>query len=119
MFAGSDNGSIMQFSEKGPYKKPVQLVEKCHPDQTNITSICCNKKHQLVSRCLDGTMKVWDLRKFTKPLAVFSDLETIYDHCDVVCSPDERFFATGTFRSCPDGATFTLMPCRTCFAFVV
>lgn len=43
----------------------------------------------------DGTAKVWDLRKFGSPISTLSGLETIYEHCDVLYSPDQRYIVTG------------------------
>ncbi|GJP56196.1 hypothetical protein CLOM_g15252 [Closterium sp. NIES-68] len=50
----------------------------------------------LVSRSMDSTMKVWDLRKFKQPVKVYSHLPNHYQQTNVAWSPDERLFFTGT-----------------------
>lgn len=49
----------------------------------------------LLSRCADGTLKVWDLRKFSQPVHSFGDLPTNYPTTKAIFSPDEQIIATG------------------------
>jgi len=96
LYAGTTGGAILTWSHKGPFVKPAAIAEGCHAPLTNITSLTAGPQHRLYSRGDDGTVKVWDCRKFGTPLAAHSDLETVYEHCDVLLSPDNRYFVTGT-----------------------
>eukprot|EP00667_Euglena_gracilis_P005744 EG_transcript_5786 len=96
ILAGTDGGAVMVWPGKGPFKKPAQQATGCHANQTNITSLASGPGHHVVSRGDDGTAKVWDLRKFGSPISTLSGLETIYEHCDVLYSPDQRYIVTGT-----------------------
>ena len=52
--------------------------------------------HTLASRSFDGTMKVWDLRKFTQPLGTFGGLDNFVSETDCIFSPSGRYIMTGT-----------------------
>lgn len=49
----------------------------------------------MASRSDDGTLKLWDLRAFKSPLAVWSGLDTAYANTTCCFSPDERLLITG------------------------
>lgn len=49
----------------------------------------------MASRCDDGTLKLWDLRAFKTPLAIWQDLDTNYANTSCCFSPDERLLLTG------------------------
>lgn len=49
----------------------------------------------MASRGADGTLKLWDLRAFKKPLAVWEGLDTNYANTNCCFSPDERLLLTG------------------------
>lgn len=49
----------------------------------------------MASRGGDGTLKLWDLRAFKKPLAVWDGLDTNYANTTCCFSPDERLLCTG------------------------
>lgn len=53
----------------------------------------------LLSRCSDGTLKIWDLRRFTVPVHTFDGLPTNYPTTRPIFSPDERIIATGKLLS--------------------
>lgn len=46
-------------------------------------------------------MKLWDLRKFKKPLGLWDNLPANYTTTSVVFSPDERLLLTGTAAGRP------------------
>lgn len=52
----------------------------------------------MASRGGDGTLKLWDLRAFKKPLAVWDGLDTNYANTTCCFSPDERLLCTGVCR---------------------
>eukprot|EP00122_Pirum_gemmata_P010710 Pgem_evm1s9912 len=45
---------------------------------------------------MDDTMKIWDVRQFSKPLHIFNDLENAFPDTDCLFSPDEKAIVTGT-----------------------
>lgn len=49
----------------------------------------------MASRSGDGTMKLWDLRNFKRPLAAWDGLDTNYANTSCCFSPDERLLLTG------------------------
>lgn len=53
---------------------------------------------------MDGTLKLWDLRKFKTPMSVFDDLPTNYATTNCCFSPDERLLLTGTAASSSSAA---------------
>jgi WD40 repeat protein len=67
----------------------------------------------LASRCMDGTLKLWDLRKFKQPLAAWDDLPTNYPTTNTIFSPDECLLLTGAFglNSCVALARWIIQGC--------
>jgi len=50
----------------------------------------------MASRGADNTLKLWDLRAFKRPLAVWDNLDTNYANTSCCFSPDDRLLLTGT-----------------------
>ena len=48
------------------------------------------------SRATDNTMKLWDLRKYNKPIKIFNDLPNNCYKTEVCLSPEEDYVLTGT-----------------------
>jgi hypothetical protein len=68
---------------------------------------------QMASRGGDGTLKLWDLRAFKKPLAVWDGLDTNYANTTCCFSPDERLLCTGA-RSVSEGMGWRASPVLWC-----
>lgn len=51
---------------------------------------------RLVSRSLDCTMKMWDVRQTRHALFEWKDLENMSDKTGICISPSEKFVLTGT-----------------------
>jgi len=52
--------------------KPQQSIKGAHPAGESITSVAFARDgNMLLSRCADGTLNVWDVRKATRPLKTF------------------------------------------------
>lgn len=61
-----------------------------------ISSAVFGKSHQhIVTRGMDDTLKLFDVRSFKKPLKVVTNLPNAFDSTNTVFSPDERFLLTG------------------------
>lgn len=51
---------------------------------------------RLVSRSMDDTMKLWDIRNAKEPVNVWRDLTNLNAKTGVCISPDETLILTGT-----------------------
>ncbi|GIL65412.1 hypothetical protein Vafri_19165 [Volvox africanus] len=77
--------------------KPNQLIRDAHESGTEITSLCFSSdNHTLLSRGTDGTLKIWDLRRFQTPVHVHNNLPAAYAQTRAIFSPDESLILTGT-----------------------
>jgi hypothetical protein len=72
--------------------------DNAHEFGSETSSVLFSKdEYTVVTRGGDDTMKVWDLRKLTTgPLKKFENIPNRYQETDVVFSPDESAFCTGT-----------------------
>lgn len=50
----------------------------------------------MVSRALDDTMKLWDIRNTSQPLYMWDDLANMSPKTGVAVSPNEKVVITGT-----------------------
>ncbi|KAG9447735.1 hypothetical protein H6P81_013863 [Aristolochia fimbriata] len=93
---GVGDGSIQIWNLKpGWGSRPDVHVDKAHEDV--ITGLKFSSDGQmLLSRSVDATLKVWDLRQMKKPIQVFEELPTHYEQTNVALSPDEQLILTGT-----------------------
>ncbi|XP_022995759.1 WD repeat-containing protein 70 [Cucurbita maxima] len=93
---GMGDGSIQIWNLKpGWGSRPDIHVENSHSD--DITALKFSSDGTiLLSRSLDGSLKVWDLRQIKKPLKEFDDLPNNYAQTNIAFSPDEQLFLTGT-----------------------
>ncbi|OEL27975.1 WD repeat-containing protein 70 [Dichanthelium oligosanthes] len=94
--AGIGDGSIQLWTIKtGWGSRPDIHVEKTHTE--DITGVKFSTDGQiLLSRSMDSTLKIWDLRKMKTPLKVFEDLPNHYAETNAAFSPDEQLIFTGT-----------------------
>lgn len=95
--AGTEDGTLQVWSMNGAKSRPHKTCRKAHVAGHEITGVSIGPDgHTLASRCFDGTMKVWDLRKFVSPLATFSGLDNFISETDCIFSPAGRYIMTGT-----------------------
>ncbi|KAF8672701.1 hypothetical protein HU200_049397 [Digitaria exilis] len=94
--AGIGDGSIQIWTIKAGWgSRPDIHVEKTHTE--DITGVKFSTDGQiLLSRSMDSTLKIWDLRKMKTPLKVFEDLPNNYAETNAAFSPDEQLIFTGT-----------------------
>jgi len=60
--------------------RPKSVVKGAHPPGESVTSLAFARDgNTLISRCVDGTLRVWDLRRVAAPLKTFHDLETTHE----------------------------------------
>ncbi|MEW5307508.1 MAG: hypothetical protein WDW36_009898 [Sanguina aurantia] len=75
---------------------PKQLVRNAHEPTTEVCSLAFSQDDRtLLSRGMDGTMKVWDLRSFKEPVRVWDNLPCGHPTTRAIFSPDESVIATG------------------------
>eukprot|EP00468_Gymnochlora_sp_CCMP2014_P011488 CAMPEP_0167749212 /NCGR_PEP_ID=MMETSP0110_2-20121227/5274_1 /TAXON_ID=629695 /ORGANISM="Gymnochlora sp., Strain CCMP2014" /LENGTH=573 /DNA_ID=CAMNT_0007634325 /DNA_START=75 /DNA_END=1793 /DNA_ORIENTATION=- len=100
MIAGAGRLGSLQIWERkagrtGPRAK--KRVMNAHEPQTETSCVTfASDSRTLISRGGDGTLKVWDVRKFKKPLKVFKGLPNLYPTSDAVFSPKGDYIITGT-----------------------
>uniref|UniRef100_A0A2P2QLC8 Uncharacterized protein n=1 Tax=Rhizophora mucronata TaxID=61149 RepID=A0A2P2QLC8_RHIMU len=93
---GIGDGSIQFWNLKpGWGSRPNMHIEKAHSDDITSLKFSSDRKI-LLSRSIDGSLKVWDLRNIKSPLQVFEDLPNHYGQTNIAFSPDEQLFLTGT-----------------------
>lgn len=93
---GIGDGSIQVWNLKpGWGSRPDIHLQNAHSD--DITGLKFSMDGRiLLSRSLDGSLKVWDLRQMKDPVKVFEDLPNNYAQTNIAFSPDEQLFLTGT-----------------------
>ncbi|KAI5315662.1 hypothetical protein L3X38_044838 [Prunus dulcis] len=93
---GIGDGSIQIWNLKpGWGSRPDIHVQNSHSDDITALKFSVDGRI-LLSRSLDGSLKVWDLRQMKDPLKVFDDLPNNYAQTNIAFSPDEQLFLTGT-----------------------
>ena len=76
--------------------RPKTTVKKSHPPGETVTKVAFSRDgNTLLSRCQDGTLRVWDMRNASKVVKTFDDLETTHEETTVGFSPNDDFFFTG------------------------
>lgn len=76
--------------------KPGPIVQDAHDSESDITSLCFARNgHTLLSRAMDHTLKVWDIRSLKSPYRVFTGLTNTHDCTGCCFSPTETIVLTG------------------------
>lgn len=84
----SSDGGIRIYGSKGPFIVPSKHVQ-AHSPGSSITSLKFSRNgHDLLSRSMDGTIKLWDIRNFTKPVLTLDGIDSFYEESNAVFSPD-------------------------------
>lgn len=97
IFAGCLDGSLQGFSTKHNLHRPEMTMRNAHRPLQQYSSIVSLKNgQQVVTRNGDSTMKIWDTRNFTKPIAHYGNLLNYFPGCKMCLSPNEEYLLTGT-----------------------
>ncbi|MCO5595048.1 hypothetical protein L7F22_049085 [Adiantum nelumboides] len=98
MAGGLGNGSVQVWNAKAGWgSRPDVYIEKAHADGEDVSGLkFASDGFTLISRSLDETLKVWDLRSTKAAVKVFSNLPNSYQQTNVALSPDEQLILTGT-----------------------
>ena len=95
IIGGVNDGSIQLFTTKSYL--PQIYIPNAHENNCEISSIVFMENNRnFYSRATDNTMKLWDLRKYTKPIKIFDNLPSKSYKTEICLSPDEDYVLTGT-----------------------
>lgn len=98
IIAASEDGSYFVFSDKNRYSSHEQVYRS--PYKFEVTSLLCFKDgHRFLSRNQDNTMKLFDIRKFDRPVHTWYELYNNHSHTGICFSPDEKYIVTGSSNS--------------------
>ncbi|XP_044767124.1 gastrulation defective protein 1 homolog [Coccinella septempunctata] len=92
---GCADGSIQLWDLRKSSIAPATQLRKAHLP-TEISSIKFSYiGNYLLTRSLDSTMKLWDIRSMKKCIKEVGDLFTRYDTTDAIFSPNDEIAVTG------------------------
>ncbi len=91
------DGSIALFGTKGPFNRPVGMVQNAY-EQNSITTglVFAQDSTTIVSRNAAGTVHLWDTRQLSKPQLSRNGLVANHAESTLTCSPDGRFILAPT-----------------------
>ena len=93
-----ENNFINVFSEKNYYNRSI-LNWKGNNDGSFFTDSCfCIDPIKFYSRSTDGSIKLFDLRKFKEPVKEINNLFCDYFRTGLVLSNDRKFLITGVSK---------------------
>ncbi|KAI8923329.1 WD40-repeat-containing domain protein [Entophlyctis helioformis] len=98
MIAGAaSDGALRIWNASGPYINPTHTAENAHMQGGSASSVSFSINNQhILTRAMDDTLKLWDIRNFKKPVAAVPDLPTFYEETNAIFSPNDRYVLTGT-----------------------
>mmetsp|Transcript_26912 Transcript_26912/g.25975 ORF Transcript_26912/g.25975 Transcript_26912/m.25975 type:complete len:315 (-) Transcript_26912:621-1565(-) len=95
---GCSDGSVQVWDARlKKFHRPVHLLDSAHERGTEVSCVqFFEDELRMVSRGLDDTMKLWDLRKAATPVHVWPDLTNLSSKTNICLSPNESLVLTGT-----------------------
>ncbi|KAG7290422.1 hypothetical protein NEMBOFW57_000422 [Staphylotrichum longicolle] len=93
------DGSLVMYGGNGPFTRPAAEIKDAHRPDTWTGGIDISADGRMVvTRGGDGTIKLWDTRKFKQPLVKIDHPSTSdrYPMTNIKYSPDSRFIITGS-----------------------
>lgn len=106
--AGLADGSVQIWQTKGlgHGSLPSQYLKDAHESGEDVTAVLFSEDGKtLSSRSTDGTLKIWDLRKFKSPLLALDSLPCCYPSTGLAWGPDQKLLLTGTSTEKKGGKT--------------
>ncbi|EAS02900.1 WD domain, G-beta repeat protein (macronuclear) [Tetrahymena thermophila SB210] len=96
---GTQDGSLQGYSTQICHR-PAFCMRGAHAAKNEYGGIHFFKDNfKLVTRNCDGTLKLWDLRNFKKPINYVDNLPSYSPGPSVCLSPDEKYILTGSSTS--------------------
>ena len=97
---GTSEGALVMYDIKGAgarYLRPDATVQAAHaPGDAAVTAIVLAPDgSRLATRGTDGLVRLWDLRKFSAPVATIAHLPTLHQTANVAWSPDGALLVAG------------------------
>ncbi|KAF8820125.1 WD domain, G-beta repeat-containing protein [Cardiosporidium cionae] len=103
IIGGCVDGSLQIWNEKKQYGKPDRVLRGIHGNEITYVKFFADNQ-RFLSRSLDDTMKLWDIRKLTPTAAVhtWTGLRTVSAKTNIELSPDAKLILTSTQGSKAD-----------------
>ncbi|KAG5658733.1 hypothetical protein KAF25_007286 [Fusarium avenaceum] len=99
LVAAALDGSLVMYSGNSPFSRPAGEVRDAHKSQTWTSGIDISSDGRMVvTRGGDDLIKLWDIRKFTKPLVTVAHTSTS-DHfptSNIKYAPNSTSIITGS-----------------------
>jgi WD40 repeat protein len=90
-------GSALTAASPNSYFMSSSSVNSAHEAGHWISSLCVHQTSDLIaSRSLDGSAKIWDVRRFAKPLLAYTDLPALHAETGLIFSADGGHLITGS-----------------------
>lgn len=98
---GATDGTIHIWNEKKVYSRPDIIIKNAHGvSGTSMSTVSCitfsPDNQTLVSRGLDGNIKVWNIKKSQQAVRVYANYPNLYSNANIAFSPDGDVFICGT-----------------------
>jgi len=97
--SGCQDGSVQLWDSKiTSFHRPSVLFRSAHQAQTEVTCVkMLRNDFNLLTRGLDDSMKMWDIRKpQEQPVFTWTNLTNICSKTNICVSPDQTLVLTGT-----------------------
>lgn len=95
--AGDTGGLIKVWTASGTQTRADITINNAHAAGNAITSVQLSlNNHNVISRAMDDTLKLWDTRNPSKVVAVKNGLDIFNEEANCIYSPNEKYVLTGT-----------------------
>lgn len=95
---GCNDGTVLMWDTRRKFLTTSLCIKDAHLKGSEITGLEFSYASQqlICTRSEDETCKLWDTRKYNKPLAVCGQLNNMFSNVDCIFSPDDKYVITGT-----------------------
>ncbi|KAG6837117.1 hypothetical protein H0H93_014423 [Arthromyces matolae] len=99
------DGAFHLWQTNSNFVRPQMTMEGAHTKGTETGSVTFSVDGRTVlTRGGDDTAKLWDLRNHKQPVAIRSDLATLYPSTNAMFSPDDKYVITGAGATAKGGS---------------
>jgi len=90
------DGALHLWKTNSNFVRPDMSIQEAHVKGTETGSLTFSVDgNTILTRGGDHTVKLWDIRSFKRPVAVRSDVPTLYPSTNAIFSPDNKHVVTG------------------------